>query len=226
MADSALSLLWDSTRLRLLVEIDRQGSVSAAARAIGIGQPTRERAPAPARGRRRAATGRAKRPRQPPHRRRQACSPSTPARRSQTLAPAKRSFTRSPASRRARSTSAPRPPPASTCSPTRSAASAATTPTSTVEVEIASTGEILDRLLAGRVQLALVGETDGRRADRARAVPVATRSSVSRSPVFSQSETARSRPSALAEQTLLVREASSSTRRVSEQALAERRRLA
>ncbi len=40
MTDSALSLIWDSTRLRLLVEIGRQGSVSAAARAIGIGQPT------------------------------------------------------------------------------------------------------------------------------------------------------------------------------------------
>jgi molybdate transport repressor ModE-like protein len=32
--------VWDATRLRLLVEIDRRGSVSAAARAIGIGQPT------------------------------------------------------------------------------------------------------------------------------------------------------------------------------------------
>src|ERR687887_861969 len=32
--------LWDVTRMRLLVEIDRRGSVSAAARAIGIGQPT------------------------------------------------------------------------------------------------------------------------------------------------------------------------------------------
>ena len=40
VTDSALSLIWDSTRLRLLVEIGRQGSVSAAARAIGIGQPT------------------------------------------------------------------------------------------------------------------------------------------------------------------------------------------
>src|SRR5919108_1170306 len=38
--DSTLSLLWDSTRLRLLVELERQGSVSGAARAIGIGQPT------------------------------------------------------------------------------------------------------------------------------------------------------------------------------------------
>ena len=33
-----LSALWDTTRMRLLVEIDRQGSLSAAASAIGIGQ--------------------------------------------------------------------------------------------------------------------------------------------------------------------------------------------
>src|SRR3989442_1591617 len=32
--------LWDTTRLRLLVELERQGSLSAAARAIGIGQPS------------------------------------------------------------------------------------------------------------------------------------------------------------------------------------------
>jgi molybdate transport repressor ModE-like protein len=37
---TTLRELWDTTRLRLLVEIDRRGSVSAAARAIGIGQPT------------------------------------------------------------------------------------------------------------------------------------------------------------------------------------------
>src|SRR5919108_2565559 len=38
--DSTLSLLWDSTRLRLLVEVERRGSVSGAARAVGIGQPS------------------------------------------------------------------------------------------------------------------------------------------------------------------------------------------
>jgi molybdate transport repressor ModE-like protein len=37
---SPLRELWDTTRMRLLVEIDRQGSVSAAAAAIGIGQPS------------------------------------------------------------------------------------------------------------------------------------------------------------------------------------------
>src|ERR671930_37115 len=39
-ATSTLRELWDTTRMRLLVEIDRQGSLSAAASAIGIGQPS------------------------------------------------------------------------------------------------------------------------------------------------------------------------------------------
>jgi molybdate transport repressor ModE-like protein len=39
-ATSPLRELWDTTRMRLLVEIERQGSVSAAATAIGIGQPS------------------------------------------------------------------------------------------------------------------------------------------------------------------------------------------
>src|SRR6266568_1092782 len=37
---STLHELWDTTRMRLLVEIERQGSVSGAAQAIGIGQPS------------------------------------------------------------------------------------------------------------------------------------------------------------------------------------------
>src|SRR3989475_8263160 len=37
---STLRELWDTTRMRLLVEIERQGSVSAAAAAIGTGQPS------------------------------------------------------------------------------------------------------------------------------------------------------------------------------------------
>ena len=39
-ATSTLRELWVTTRMRLLVEIERQGSVSAAAAAIGIGQPS------------------------------------------------------------------------------------------------------------------------------------------------------------------------------------------
>jgi LysR family transcriptional regulator, low CO2-responsive transcriptional regulator len=37
---TVLGELWDTTRMRLLVEIERQGSLSAAAAAIGIGQPS------------------------------------------------------------------------------------------------------------------------------------------------------------------------------------------
>jgi LysR family transcriptional regulator, low CO2-responsive transcriptional regulator len=37
---STLHELWDTTRMRLLIEIERQGSVSGAAAAIGIGQPS------------------------------------------------------------------------------------------------------------------------------------------------------------------------------------------
>src|SRR5438876_5439882 len=37
---TTLTALWDTTRMRLLVEIERLGSLSAAAAAIGIGQPS------------------------------------------------------------------------------------------------------------------------------------------------------------------------------------------
>jgi molybdate transport repressor ModE-like protein len=40
MSSSVLHELWDTTRLRLLVEVERLGSLSAAAREIGIGQPS------------------------------------------------------------------------------------------------------------------------------------------------------------------------------------------
>src|ERR671931_2243829 len=40
MATSTLTSLWDTTRMRLLVEIERTGSLSAAAQAIWIGQPS------------------------------------------------------------------------------------------------------------------------------------------------------------------------------------------
>jgi len=40
MTSTILAELWDTTRMRLLVEIERRGSLSAAARAIGIGQPS------------------------------------------------------------------------------------------------------------------------------------------------------------------------------------------
>ena len=109
MPDTPLSLLWDSTRLRLLVEIDRGGSVSAAAQAIGIGQPTELDALAGLH----AGTI-------------HIGASTTPG--VYLLPDTLGCFRRDH-------------------------------PNVTVEVEIASTGEIIDRLLTGRVQLALVGET-------------------------------------------------------------------
>jgi molybdate transport repressor ModE-like protein len=37
---STLGALWDATRMRLLVEIERRGTLSGAAAAVGIGQPS------------------------------------------------------------------------------------------------------------------------------------------------------------------------------------------
>jgi hypothetical protein len=78
-------------------------------------------------------------------------------------------------------------------------------------VEIASTGEIIERLLVGRIQLALVGETAVD--ERIELEPflfdeivgIATPGTIT---ILS----GKARPSALAGETRLVREASSSTR--------------
>jgi len=88
-----------------------------------------------------------------------------------------------------------------------------------VEVEIASTGEILDRLLAGRIQLALIGETEPD--ERLRLEPFIADEIVGvAKPGLLDLRDGRAAASELAEQTLLVREPRSSTRRVSERALA------
>jgi LysR family transcriptional regulator, low CO2-responsive transcriptional regulator len=89
-----------------------------------------------------------------------------------------------------------------------------------VEVEIASTGEILDRLLAGRVQLALVGETDVD--ERVEREPFLTDEIVGVArPGALPVEGGAVGPRALEAETLLVREPASSTRRRSDRALAE-----
>jgi molybdate transport repressor ModE-like protein len=89
-----------------------------------------------------------------------------------------------------------------------------------VEVEIASSGEILDRLLAGRVQLALVGETDVD--ERVELEPFLTDEIVGVArPGALRVEAGAVAPRALEAETLLVREAASSTRRRSDGALAE-----
>jgi molybdate transport repressor ModE-like protein len=93
-------------------------------------------------------------------------------------------------------------------------------PNVTVEVEIASSGEMLDRLLAGRLQLALVGEVETD--ERVLLEPFLADEIVGvAKPGLLALRDGRARKADLARQTLLVRERSSSTRRVTERALAD-----
>lgn len=218
MANSTLSLLWDTTRLRLLVEIERGGSLSAAARAIGIGQPTASdhlRLLESAAGQRLVErSGRGSR--------------LTDAGRVLALRAAEALRSLSAAEEELRALSGLE---AGTIH-----IGASTTPgvyllsdtlgcfrrehpNVRVEVEIASTGEIVSRLLGGAVQLTLVGspQADGR---------------LVLDPFLEDEIVGVARPGALplrdgllapaglADQTLLVREPSSSTRKLGEQALA------
>src|ERR687896_995757 len=158
VADRTLALLWDATRLRLMVEIDRGGSVSGAARAVGIGQSSASehlRLLEAAAGQRLVErNGRGSR--------------LTEAGRvlassaSQALA----TLTAGEEELHAlagldggtihigASTT-----PGVYLLPDTLGCFRRDHPNVVVEVEIASTGEILERLLAGRIQLALVGET-------------------------------------------------------------------
>jgi DNA-binding transcriptional LysR family regulator len=87
-----------------------------------------------------------------------------------------------------------------------------------VEVEIASTDDMIGRLLAGRVQLAFVGETQVD--ERLELRPFLSDEIVGIArPGVLPIRAGRIKPSALAEQTLLVREAGSSTRQTAERAL-------
>jgi molybdate transport repressor ModE-like protein len=221
VADSTLSLIWDSTRLRLLVEIGRQGSVSAAARAVGIGQPTASehlRLLEGAAGQRLVErTGRG--------------STLTEAgevlalhagQALQALAEGEEELGRlagldAGTIRIGASTT-----PGVYLLPDTLGCFRRDHPNVTVEVEIGSSGEILDRLLAGQVQLALIGEAEVD--ERIRLEPFIRDEIVGVSrPGLLALRDGRARPAELAEQTLLVREPRSSTRRVSERALAAAR---
>ena len=87
-------------------------------------------------------------------------------------------------------------------------------------MEIASTGEILDPLLAGRLQLALVG--DAQVDDRITLEPFLGDEIVGVArPDVLDARDGEVDPAQLAEQTLLLREPASSTRRLTDRALAE-----
>ncbi len=218
MADSTLSLLWDSTRLRLLVEIGRQASVSAAARAVGIGQPSASehlRTLEGAAGQRLVErNGRGSRLTEAGE-----VLASHAAQALQTLQAGEEELRQlagleAGTIRVGASTT-----PGVYLLPDTLGCFRRDHPNVMIEVEIASTGEILDRLLAGSLQLALIGEIEPD--ERVRLEPFITDEIVGVArPGLLDLRDGRARPSEVAEQTLLVREPGSSTRRVSERALA------
>ena len=217
MADSTLSLVWDVTRLRLLVEIGRRGSMSAAARAVGIGQPTASEHV-------RILEGAAGQRLVERNRRGSSLTEAGEvlavhaSQALQVLATGEEELARlagleGGTVRLGASTT-----PGVYLLPDTLGCFRRDHPNVSVEVEIASTGEIRARLLSGRIQLALVGEleTDERivveRFVGDEIVGVAR-------PGLLRLREGRVRGKELEAQTLLVREDGSSTRRVSERAL-------
>jgi molybdate transport repressor ModE-like protein len=91
-------------------------------------------------------------------------------------------------------------------------------PNVSIEVEIASTGEIIERLLAGRINLALVGDTAAH--ERVEFEPLLYDEIVGiTKPGLLRKAKGKVRPDALSSETLLVREARSSTQQVAYRAL-------
>ncbi len=218
MADTSLALLWDWTRMRLLVEIDRCGTVSAAAKAIGIGQPTASahlRTLEAAAGQRLVErNGRG--------------SKLTEAGRilathaAQALATLEAGNEELEAfagleggTLRLGASSTP----GIYLLPDTLGCFRRAHPNVIVEVEIASTGEILERLVAGRIQMAVVGEAN---ADERLALEPFLEDEILgiAAPGALPAKNGRVSPKRIDEETLLVREPTSSTRRIAERALA------
>lgn len=219
MADRTLSLLWDSTRLRLLVEVERRGSVSAAARAVGIGQSSASEhlrlleagagqrlVERNGRGSRLTEAGRV-----------------LAASASQALAilAAGEEEVHALAGLDAgtihigASTT-----PGVYLLPDTLGCFRRDHPRVAVEVEIAPTGEILERLLAGRIQLALVGETSID--ERVDLEPFLADEIVGvAKPGLLEIHDGKAKAQSVSKETLLVREQNSSTRQVAERELAE-----
>jgi molybdate transport repressor ModE-like protein len=210
--------VWDVTRLRLLVEIGRRGSMSAAARAVGIGQPTASehvRILEGAAGQRLVERG-------------GRGSSLTEAgevlalhasQALQVLEAGEEELARLAGLESGTVHIGASTTPGVYLLPDTLGCFRRDHPNVSVEVEIASTDEILRRLVAGRVQLALVGEAEPDRRVLVERFVGDEIVGVAR-PALLALRAGRARPRELAEQTLLVREEGSSTRRVSERALA------
>ncbi len=221
MADSTLSLVWDFNRMRLLVEIGRQGSVSAAARAIGIGQPTASehlRTLEGAAGQRLVErNGRGSRLTEAGQ-----LLALHAGQALQTLRAGEEELHRLAGLEAGTIHIGASTTPGVYLLPDTLGCFRRDHPNVNVEVEIASTGEILDRLLAGQIQLALVGEAEPDKRIQLEPFIGDEIVGVAR-PGLLTLRNGRATPKELAEQTLLVREPGSSTRRVSERALASAR---
>jgi molybdate transport repressor ModE-like protein len=216
-ADSTLSLLWDSTRLRLLVELERQGSVSAAARTVGIGQPSASehlRRLEAAAGQR--LVERKGRTSQLTEAGRVLASHASQA--LATLAAGEEELhalagLESGTIHIGASTT-----PGVYLLPDTLGCFQRDHPNVSIEVEIASTGEIIERLLAGRIHLALVGDTAVD--ERVEFEPLLSDEIVGiAKPGLLRKAKGKVKPEALSSETLLVREARSSTQQVADRAL-------
>ena len=216
---TVLHEVWDTTRLRLLIEIDRKGSLSAAAQAIGIGQPTASahvRLLESAAGQRLVErNGRGSRLTEAGLVLARHASEALT-----TLAAAEEELAALAGLETGTIHIGASTTPGVYLLPDTLGCFRRDHPNVRVEVEIASSGEIVDRLLAGRVQLALVGEV--RVDDRVTLEPFLSDEIVGvAKPGTLRLRRGRADAEALAGETLLVREAASSTRRLSDRALAE-----
>jgi molybdate transport repressor ModE-like protein len=217
LTDRTLSLLWDSTRLRLLVEIDRRGSVSAAAREVGIGQSSAsehlrllETAAGQAlverngRGSRLTEAGRVL-----------AASASQAL---ATLAAGEEELQALAGLAGGTIHIGASTTPGVYLLPDTLGCFRRDHPNVAVEVEIAATGEIIERLLAGRVHLALVGEAPAD--ERLALEPFLADEIIGvAKPGLLPIQKGVVKLDALQTQTLLVRAPNSSTRQIAERAL-------
>jgi molybdate transport repressor ModE-like protein len=216
---TVLRELWDTTRMRLLVEIDRYGSLSGAAQAIGIGQPTASQhlrlleaaagqrlVERNGRGSRLTEAGRV-----------------LAAHASQalaTLGAAEEELGALAGLQRGTIHLGASTVPGVYLLPDTLGCFRRDFPNVTVEVEIASSAEILARLLSGRIQLAIVGTEEAD--DRIVLEPFVEDEIVGiAKPGLLPIKRGSVAPAALDEHMLLSREPGSASRRLGERALAE-----
>jgi molybdate transport repressor ModE-like protein len=217
MADKTLSLLWDSTRLRLLVEVERRGSVSAAAKAVGIGQPSASEhlrlLEAAAGQRLLERNGRGSRLTEAGR-----VLASSASQALATLAAGEEELHALAGLDAGTIHIGASTTPGVYLLPDTLGCFRRDHPNVAVEVEIAATGEIIERLLAGRIQVALVGET--KVDERVNLEPFLSDEIIGiAKPGLLKTRQGAAEPRALATQTLLVREAGSSTREIADRAL-------